>query len=197
MKLCSSVLFLSFSLIALAEEPKMDAQKEEMMKKWEEYSTPGEEQKMLSTYEGNWTYTSKSWEKPDAKPEETKGTSSFKMIMGGRYLQQNVKGTAMGQPFEGQGTIGFDNAKERFDSTWMDSMGTGIMKGEGTYDKNKKIISEFGEFTCPMDDDKTAQYRSEWKLKDKNNMTFTMYAKGMNGIEKEFKMMEMNYKRVQ
>lgn len=198
MKLVTSALLLSLSMVAFAEEATMDPQQQEAMKKWEEYATPGEQQKMLQTYEGNWTYKSKSWEKPDSKKaEESTGTSSFKMVLGGRFLQQEVKGTAMGQPFEGHGMIGYDNVRERYDSTWMDSMGTGIMKGEGTYDKKSKTITDFGEFTSPTDADKTAQYRSEWKLKDKDNMTFTMYVKGMNNIEKEYKMMEMTYKRVQ
>lgn len=189
MKMIFAALTLTASLTLHAEEMN----KEEMMKKWKEYSTPAAEHKFLGTMAGKWNYTSKMWEGKDAKPEETKGTATMKMIMGGRYLQQDVKGMAMGQPFEGMGLTGFDNLKKRTTSTWMDSMGTAILTGHGTLDMEKKTISETGEFTCPMEKDQTGEYRSEWLVTDKNNMTFTMYNK-MDGKE-EFKSMEMIYTR--
>lgn len=188
-----SILLVS-AFLTMSSSFAEDAKKQEMMQKWKEYSTPGEQHKILAQAVGNWTYTSKSWESAEAKPEETKGTSSAKMLLGGRYLQQEVKGTAMGQPFEGISLTGYDNLKKRFDTIWMDSMATGIMKGQGSYDASTKTLMDKGEYTCPMKPNETAEYRSDWKFIDKNNMTFTMYGKGMTG-DKEFKMMEMVYKR--
>ena len=37
-------------------------------------------------------------------------------------------------------------------------------------------------------------YRTEWKIADNDNQTYTMYGKGPDG--KEFKNMEIVYKRV-
>jgi hypothetical protein len=34
-------------------------------------------------------------------------------------------------PFEGISTLGYDNAKKTFFSTWIDNMGTGMMVMEG------------------------------------------------------------------
>lgn len=189
MKVILSVVCLMLSLSLCAD----DKMKEEMMKKWTEYSTPSEAHKFLATAAGKWSYTSKMWESKESKPEESRGTATMKMIMGGRYLQQEVKGKAMGQPFEGMGFTGYDNLKKRTNSTWMDNMGTAIMSGNGTLNMETKTISEEGEFTCPMEKDSTAKYRSEWVMTDKNNMTFTMFST-MEGKE-EFKAMEMTYKR--
>lgn len=190
MKSLMFLLTLMFSLSSFAEMSK-----EEAMKKMQEAAKPGPEHKMLADTAGKWTYTSKWWASADAKPEETTGKSTFKMIMDGRILQQDVDGKAMGQAFKGLGFTGYDNLKKEWNTVWMDSMGTAIMTGKGSYDASTKTITDSGSFTCPMEEDLTAEYRSEWKMTDKNNMTFIMYGKGMGKQTGEFKMMEMNYKR--
>jgi hypothetical protein len=190
MKTLLLILSMTLAIPAMAEMTK-----EEAMKKMQEASKPGPEQKMLADMAGKWTYTSKMWESPESKPEETKGKSTMKMILGGRILQQNASGMAMGQKFEGMGFTAFDNLKKEWNTTWMDSMGTSIMHGTGTYDEATKTITDKGSFTCPMEEDMTAEYRSEWKMIDKNNMMFTMYGQGMGKQKAEFKMMEMAYKR--
>jgi hypothetical protein len=53
-------------------------------------------------------------------PTETKGTSSVKWVLGGRYLMEQTRGTIMGQPHEGIGITGYDNYKNMYVATWMD-----------------------------------------------------------------------------
>jgi len=118
----------------------------------------------------------------------------MKMIMGGRFLQQTVKGKAMGRPFEGMGLLGYDNLKKKFQSIWLDNMGTGMAQGTGNYDSVAQTLHETGEFSCPTAKDKMMTYRAEWKMMDKNHQTYTMWTKDADG--KEFISMEMDYKRV-
>lgn len=169
--------------------------KEDMMKKMQEASTPGEPHKMMAQMAGNWTFVSKFWESAEGKPEETKGTSSMKMILGGRYLQQENKGKAMGMDFTGIALMGYDNIKQQYDTLWIDDMSTAMMKGTGSYDAASKTINEKGEMSCPMTANKKAEFRAEWKIVDKNNSVYSMYGKGPTGEGKEFKMMEITYKR--
>lgn len=175
-------------------QPAMDPAKAEMMKKYMEASTPGEAHKRLKELEGNWKYTSKMWETAESKPEESKGKTKFKMILGNRFLQQEFKGKAMGMDFEGLGLLGYDNVKKEYQSIWVDTMSTAMMTGTGTYDEAKKVLTETGEYSCPISEDKEQKYRTEWAMTDKKNMTFSMYGKGPKG-GKEFKMMEINYTR--
>lgn len=196
-----TILFTILALVALsapvfaADAPKGegDAKKQEMMKAWMKYSTPGEPHKVLAGMAGNWKYTSKWWESAKSKPEESKGTSTMKMILGGRFLQHDTKGMAMGVAFQGIGITGYDNLKEKYDTIWLDNMGTGIMRGTGSFDAATKTLKDKGEHSCPMSDDNTREYRSEWKITDKNNMTYSMYSDDEDGDE--FKMMEMVFKR--
>jgi hypothetical protein len=163
------------------------------MQKFMDYATPSEGHKILKDMEGNWAFTMKSWMEPGAQPEESKGKSVNKLIMNGKFIQQDVTGTAMGKPFKGMGLMGFNNMKKAYETTWIDNMGTGMMKGTATWDSNGKTIAEKGEFSCPMTDDKERDYRSQTKFTAKNMYTYEMYTNGPDG--KEFKMMEINYKR--
>lgn len=166
-------------------DPKMEA--------WMKAATPGEEHKALSMMAGNWKYTMKWWETADGKPMESKGTSTGKMIMGGRFLEQEMKGKSMGMPFQGKATMGYDNVKKIFETTWIDNMGTGISKGTATWDAATKTWTETGTLADPMSPTGNKDYRSVTKIVDKNTYTMEMYSKGEDG--KEFKMMEITSKK--
>jgi hypothetical protein len=184
--------FFGFSAVA-EDKPKMDPKQEKMMEEWKKYATPSEGHKVLDQMKGNWNYTSKFWHTADAKPAESKGSSKMTLILGGRYLEHNTKGTAMGQPFEGKGFTGYDNIKQKYETIWMDNFGTGMMRGTGSFDAASKTLSDSGEMSCAMTPDKKTTYRSDMKIIDKNNMIFTMYGPGED--KKEFKQMELTYKR--
>src|SRR5262245_11237121 len=128
-------LLLSFVLCGavFAADAPQGTEKAEMMKKWKEYATPGAAHKVLAGMAGNWTYTSTWWESASSKPETAKGTSTMKMILGGRWLQHTTHSKAMGMPFEGLGLTGYDNIKGKYETLWLDSMATGLMHGTGTF----------------------------------------------------------------
>jgi hypothetical protein len=182
------LLFLGLSVYAA---DKSETDMKAMMEKMKEFSTPSEEHKVLAGLEGNWNYTSTFWHGPDAKPEQSKGTSKMKMILGGRWLQHETKGQAMGMPYEGMGLWGYDKLEKEYISLWFDTMGTGVVEGEGKFDSASQTFHEEGEFSCPIKG-KNQKYRSEWKIVDRNNMIFTMYNYEK---KKEYKNMEMVYKR--
>lgn len=191
-----AVLVFTFTIASVfAADTPLDPKKEEMMKKWMTFSTPGAPHKVLENMAGKWKYTSKMWESAEAAPQESKGTSSMKMIFGGRYLHMTSKGKAMGMPFEGIGYIAYDNLREKYETIWFDNMGTGLMKGTGSYDEKTQVLKDSGEFSCPISDDKEAEYKSEWKFVDKNHLMFTMWGPSMD-THKEIKMMEMKFNRV-
>ena len=118
--------------------------------------------------------------------------SKATMIMDGRYLFDKVKGTFGGMPFEGMGTTGYDNGRKKFVATWIDSMGTGIMIGEGDYDADKKSWSYTAKSTEPMSG-QSILTRSVERIVDDNTWVMEMYGPGPDG--KEFQMMEITYHR--
>jgi hypothetical protein len=94
---------------------------------WAKAATPGENHQFLARFEGDWTFASKMWMDPSAPPMESQGAAEKTMIMGGRYLQEESSGEAMGQPFHGRAVTGFDNVSGEFAGTWIDNMGTGFL----------------------------------------------------------------------
>ena len=117
-----------------------------------------------------------------------------KLIFGGRFLQQEAKGQAMGQPFEGIGITGYDNVRGEYTSVWLDNMGTGIMVGTLQYDSATKTYAGKGSFSCPITGEKNKAYRDVWKWVDQDNYTYEMYGTTPDG--QEFKSLEISYKRV-
>jgi hypothetical protein len=115
------------------------------------------------------------------------------VLFGGRFLQQETKGKAMGEDFRGMGLTGYDAFKGEYQSTWIDSMSTGMMKGTGTYDPATKTIKETAEMSDPMSGEKSKTVRADITFVDKNHYTYAMWAKGKDGAE--FKMMEIDYRR--
>lgn len=158
---------------------------------WMKYTKPGEGHKIFKPLEGKWKHTMKWWAKPGDKAEEHTGTNTNKLILGGRFLQSEAKGKAMGQPFNGLGITGYDTLKEQYQSVWLDNMGTAMVLSTGTYDAATKTLKEEGSFSDAMTGEKNKTYRAEWSFAEKNKYTYAMFTKDTEG--KEFKSLEIIY----
>ena len=169
------------------------ADKAAMMEKMKKLMSPSDAHKVLEPLAGKWTYTAKFWMDPSGKPEETTGSSENELIYGGRFLKQTVKGTWMGEPFEGAGYTGYDNIRQQYESIWMDSMSTSMMTSTGAYDAATKTLTQSGSCSCPLTGEKNRQVRSELLITDKDHNTYSSFMSGPDG--KEFKAMEIVYTR--
>ena len=102
--------------------------------------------------EGTFKAEVKSWMQPGDGPAMSEGISVNTMILGGRFLMQDYKGSIdMGghsMPFEGHGLTGFDNMSEKYQSVWMDNFGTVMVYMSGTMKGNKMTLT--GTYTDPM-----------------------------------------------
>lgn len=163
-----------------------------MMKAWEAFATPGDMHKWMANTNGTWKAEVSQWMDPAAPPTKTKATNVQSSILGGRYVVGKFSSMMMGQPFEGMSTMGYDNAKKLFTSTWVDNMGTGIVHMSGTYDEASKILNLKGHQTDPMTG-KDSDMREEMKMIDDNTYTMAMFGTGMDG--KEMKFMEGTFKK--
>jgi hypothetical protein len=187
-------LVLPASLVVAKEkkqEKQMDPQA--MMEVYQKLATPGEPHKQLASMEGSWTTKTKSWMEPNKPPMESNGSCEQKMLLDGRFLQQECTGEMMGQPFTGIGVTGYDNHTKKYVSTWMDSMGTGIYFMEGTASADGKTITQKGRYDDPTEG--PMELRGVTKIVDDNTEVFEMYGTGKDG--KEMKMMEITYTRKQ
>lgn len=185
-------LLVVFSISLFSQEEGMQQEMSAEQQAWMEFMTPGEMHKFLEHGVGEWNVASKFWMTPEAEPMESEGTAVGEMLMGGRYLHMKHTGTFMGMPFEGVSLEGYDNAKEKFISIWIDNMGTGITRTTGTLDKEKKQIVYEGTATDPMTKG-DEWFKQVMTIVDENNMHLEIFGKIEDGSE--FKFMDMAFTR--
>ena len=164
------------------------AQNAEEMAAWQAYMTPGEEHTKMAAMAGDWRQELTFWMAPGSEPQQATSTSEIEPIFGGRYLEEEISGTMMGMPFEGQGTFGYDNAKDQYFMTWIDNMGTGIMTGWGTAEGNK--VTYQGTFVDP-NTGQDKPFRTVVTEVDANHSIMEMYVPAPDGSG-EYKSMEIH-----
>jgi len=180
---------------ALAKDKKSEKQMDPqaMMETYKKLATPGEPHKLFASLAGSWTTKTKEWMEPDKPSMESTGSAEMKMLLDGRFLQQEFTGDMMGQPYSGVGISAYDNLRKRYVTMWIDSMGTGIFTMEGTASADGKTITLKGQHAELGGGQMT--HRAVWKIVDSNTQTFDMYGTHEHG--KEMKMMEITYTRKQ
>jgi len=178
---------------AAATESKPEMLSDSAMKKnWQAYMTPGKEHQMIASWDGNWSGNVTMWNSPGTAPSTSTMEATNKTVLGGRYQESTITGNMMGMPFEGRGTMGFDNAKKEFVSTWADNMGTGIMMTTGKWDDATKSITFTGKSIDPSTY-KDYDFKEVFSVPDNDHQLMEMYGPGPDG--KEYKMMEIRLSR--
>jgi len=184
-------IVLCIGLVALIASPALaqpPPDQDAAMKAYMESAKPGPEHKMLADMAGTWDVSMTNYTDPKS-PTTTKGTSVMTTMMDGRYIKEELTSEMMGMPFHGFGITGFNNTTRKFETIWLDTMGTMIMTGSGE-GANGTINVTF-DFVDPMSKQKVTA-KGVTKVIDANKHTFTMYMM-MDG--KEMKAMEAEYTR--
>jgi len=175
---------------APAMDPKKAAEMQKMMEAMQAYGALGPEHAKLKSMAGSWDVATKMWMEPGMPAQDIPGKAEMKTILGDHYLMQEFSATMMGQPFTGWAIIGYDNALKKYESIWVDSMGTGMMWAEGTASKDGNTINFTTEATDPMKK-KIVKGREVIRFEGDKKHVLEMYGPSMKG--KEFKMMEITY----
>jgi uncharacterized protein DUF1579 len=171
----------------------------EMMAMMMEMAKPGEQHKRMQERVGSWSYVTKYWMSPEAPPNESTGSAVIRSVMDGRYFisehsgkmqMPGPDGKMMDMEFKGMGIEGYDNAKKKIVSSWIDNMGTGIMSSEGTYDSATKTVTAYAEYEMAPGMKTKMRMVSKTIDKDHNTLEFFEDRGG-----KEVKTMEISYTR--
>jgi uncharacterized protein DUF1579 len=196
--LCASAAFLLAAALSAQETKKEEPKKAEPKKaehkkapaaKKQETSQaasmpmvkPGPEHDLLKKDVGTWDATVEMMATPEAPASTSKGVETSKML-GGLWLVTDFKSQMMGQPFQGHGTTGYYTNKKKYVGTWVDTMSTGLMTGESTYDPATKTVTGYMEGTDPATG-KPTKMKMVTEYKDDNSRVFTMYMTGPDGKE--------------
>ena len=190
---CLALALIASPVMAKDKKQAKQMDPQAMMEVYQKLATPGEPHKLFTSLAGSWTTKTKEWMEPGKPPTESTGTAEMKMLLDGRFLQQEFTGNMMGQPFSGIGIDGYDNLRKRYVTTWIDTWGTGIFQMEGTASADGKTITLKGSHPEPGGG--KMAHRAVWKIADGNTQTFDMYGAHHGG--KEMKVLEITYSRKQ
>jgi len=195
--LCLAILLLSCANDKARENKKTDLVTTEIRTETEtgidptEFFTPGPMHHWLASFTGTWEADVIGYMDP-TKPDTSKLTQTYSMILNGLYQEAKLTGTMMGMPFEGRSLNGFDNAKKKFQTTWMDSFSSGFTYMTGEYDSSSKTLNLKGTQSNPSTGEDMG-IREVMKIIDNDTYTLTMYGDAPGG--KEIKFMEGTFKR--
>jgi hypothetical protein len=164
----------------------------EMMAQWQAAMTPSAGHARLMPMVGTWRAKTTFTMAPGVPEQVHGGTSVHRMVLGGRYLEQNYKGMSMGMPFEGIGITGYDNVQQRYVGTWIDTFSTGLMTFMGVGKPTDDRIDTVAEAIEPSGQKRV--FENIVRIHNHGRHSYEMWTKGPNG--KSFRMMLIEYERV-
>jgi hypothetical protein len=159
---------------------------------------PGPEHAIFKDVAGTWDAKVESFMAPGAPPSVSSGVETSRVGCRGLCSITDFKSSfVMGPPptpptpFEGHGTETYDISKKRYVGSWTDSMSTGLMTTESTYDAVTKTMT--GWMEGPDMTGKVSKMKSTVTRTDPNTRVFSMYNVGPDG--KESLSMRITYTR--
>ena len=169
-----------------AEAPDMAA----AMAAMQQAAAPGENHEFLARMVGDWEYTSEVWMAPGQPPMQSSGKSTRTMVMGDRFLQEDLEGQWLGSTFHGRAVTGYDNTAGEFINTWFDDMSTTIAVARGERDGD--TLTMHGEYLDPMTK-QTMKVRAVTRVVDEDHHVFQYFMTTPGAPE--LKSMEISYTR--
>src|SRR4030095_9865034 len=144
-----------------------------------EVASPGPVHKQLAKLIGTYATVTKFTMQPGGTATESTGTARFTAILDGRFLMEEDSGIFMGQQTKSTKIWGYDNAAKQYESVWMYTGSTRIMKLTGSSADGGKTIS----FSAMFNDESGAKqtFDATTRQIDDDHFIVGLYAKGPDG----------------
>ena len=103
-----------------------------------------ENHKFLERMLGTWDYELQFTMAGMSGMPPEKGTTEAKWLVEGRWLQAESTGTMMGMPMKSFTTIGYDNFKQSYRVSMLNSVDTAMLISEGDLTQKKDVLITYG-----------------------------------------------------
>ncbi|HKA17782.1 MAG TPA: DUF1579 family protein [Blastocatellia bacterium] len=142
-------------------------------------ATPGVVHAQLAKRAGEYTTVTKFSMQPGGPASESTGTAKLTVILDGRFLMEEDAGNFMGQPTKGIRIWGYDNGAKQYESSWMYTGSTGIMRLTGNSSDGGKTV----KFVATFNDESGAKqtFDAELRFLDDDHFVVGLYARMPDG----------------
>ena len=189
------VALLAVALTAAAAAGQPPKGPPDPQEKFEPKAAPGEGQKYLAKFAGDWAVTKSFFPRtPGAEPVKSSGTCKQTMIQGGRFLQSEFTFDAPAGKTTGTGTIGFEATSGLFTSTWIDSRQTrfSVRRARAKFDGKQIVLHGYPlDGTKPANESKTVTTVEGDPV---TKITHRQYSVAADGSERPVMQLEMTRK---
>jgi hypothetical protein len=144
------VFLLSASLPAMLSAQTTARDQEKIMEAYMKAGEVTENHAYLKRFTGSWTAETTMWMAPGQPPTSGGGAIEGRLIMGGRFVALDFKGTMLGRPFEGFQLTGYDNMRKQYLTLWIDETSTAFFELAGTRNAAGDILDQTGDWADPM-----------------------------------------------
>jgi hypothetical protein len=166
----------------------------QMQKRWMETTVPGKPHHRFDYFIGSWDTTMQMWMGgPESTPMESKGSASFRWLVDGRWVMEELKGQMMGQPYEGYSIHGYDNFKKKYVGVALDNMGTAMLTMKGLLDQSGTTMIEYGEMDEPMTGEVGKHVKYVTRIVDESHFSFEIHDLDIG--ETNTKVIQIDYTR--
>ena len=146
----AAMMVLASGLLIAADEPSKAPKVAQP--KFEPHSEPGDGQKFLQKFVGDWQVT-KAFFPRAGEPVRATGQCHQEMILERRFLQSTFVFEANGKTTSGRGLIGFEPETGLFTSVWTDSRQTRMSFRQGNDKFNGERIVLYSKSFEPETED--------------------------------------------
>jgi len=146
----------------------------------------------LKALVGEWTTTWRLYMQPDQPPVESAGTDSVRAV-GDYWVVAEARSTMMGVVFNGIMSLGYDDEREGFHGTWIDSFGGRLWVYRGTLNDAGDTLMLETEGPSPADPGAIVRYREAMRVTGPDSRTFTSTYEGEH--DTWVKLVEVEFQR--
>lgn len=169
-----------------------EADMKAMMERAKQYMQPGEHHQLLKRFLGDWATETRMFMGDQATPP-TPGTANFHWLVEGRWLQQDARGSMMGMPLEVHSWLGYDNFKQSYVSTDVNSIETAMRHAEGDLLQDGSALILYGTLDEYLTGENDKMVKYAWRFVSDDEMALEVHDLPIG--ETNTKVVEVRYKR--
>ena len=190
--LTAAAAFVLSTAAPIASQPQSQADMAAMMAKAKRFTQPGDAHKVLERFVGKWATELRLVGMGKPAPPE-KGTAEFSWLMPGRWLKMESTGTMMKLPTQSFMHLGYENFKQSYVSTNINSLDTAMTHAEGDMDPSGKALISYGTLDEYLTGEHDKMVKYVWRFNSPQEMVLEVHDLPIG--ESNAKVLEITFRR--